>query len=40
MEKETYVRPEIEILEVCIERGFAVSEVDGTIEGFDQEEWQ
>ncbi len=39
MEKQTYESPEIEVLEVCVERGFAVSEVDGEIEGFDREEW-
>ena len=39
MEKETYERPEIEVIEVCIERGFAVSDVDGDIEGFDRDEW-
>ena len=39
MEKQTYESPEIEVLEVCVERGFAVSEVDGEIVGFDREEW-
>ncbi len=39
MEKQTYIRPEIEVTEICIERGFAVSSVDGEIEGFDREEW-
>ena len=39
MEKQTYIRPEIEVTEICIERGFAVSSVDGDIEGFDREEW-
>ncbi len=39
MEKQTYIRPEVEVTEICIERGFAVSDVDGEIESFDREDW-
>ncbi len=39
MEKETYLRPEAEAVEVRIERGFAASTVDGGVEGFDREDW-
>ena len=39
MEKETYLRPEVEVVEVRIGRGFAASSVDGEVEGFDREEW-
>ena len=39
MEKQTYISPEVEVLEICLERGFAVSSVDGDIEGFAREEW-
>ena len=39
MEKQTYVRPEVEITEVVVERGFAVSAIDGGIEGFDRDAW-
>lgn len=40
MEKQTYVSPEVEVTEIRIERGFAVSSIDGEIEGFDREEWE
>lgn len=36
MERETYLRPEAELVVVRTERGFAVS---GGVEGFDREEW-
>ena len=39
MERETYLRPEAEVTEVRIGRGFAASSVDGEGEGFDREEW-
>ena len=39
MEKQTYIRPEVEVTEICLERGFAVSDVDGEIESFDREDW-
>lgn len=38
MERETYQRPEMELLDICVERGFAVS-VESEVEGFDREEW-
>lgn len=38
MGKETYMRPETELLEVCIGSGFAAS-VEGKVEGFDREDW-
>lgn len=38
MERETYVRPEVEVIDVRVERGFAVS-VESEVEGFDREEW-
>ncbi len=36
MERETYLRPEAELVVVKTERGFAVS---GEVEGFDREDW-
>lgn len=39
MEKETYLRPEVEVVEVRIGCGFAGSTVDGGVEGFDREDW-
>ena len=39
MERTTYVKPAIELVEVAVERGFAAS-VDAGVEGFDREEWQ
>lgn len=38
MERETYLRPEIVLLDVCVGQGFAAS-VEGEVEGFDREEW-
>ncbi len=38
MERKTYVRPETEVLEVYVGRGFAAS-LEGEVEGFDREEW-
>lgn len=39
MERTTYVKPAIELVEVAVESGFAASE-DAGVEGFDREEWQ
>ena len=39
MERTTYVKPAIELVEVAVESGFAAS-VDAGVEGFDREEWQ
>lgn len=39
MERTTYVKPAIELVEVAVESGFATS-VDAGVEGFDREEWQ
>lgn len=39
MERTTYVKPVIELVEVAVESGFAAS-VDAGVEGFDREEWQ
>lgn len=39
MGKEIYLRPEVEVTEIRVERGFAGSTVDGGVEGFDREEW-
>lgn len=39
MERTTYVKPAIELVEVAVESGFAIS-VDAGVEGFDREEWQ
>ena len=39
MERTTYVKPAIELVEVAVESGFAAS-VDAGGEGFDREEWQ
>lgn len=39
MERTTYVKPAVEVLEVAVENGFAAS-VDAGVEGFDREEWQ
>lgn len=39
MERITYVKPAIELVEVAVESGFAAS-VDAGVEGFDREEWQ
>ena len=39
MERTTYVKPAIELVEVAVESGFAAS-VDAGVEGFDLEEWQ
>lgn len=36
MERDTYLRPEAELVVVKTERGFAVS---GEVEGFDREDW-
>lgn len=38
MERKTYVRPEIELLDVYVGQGFAASVVS-EVEGFDREEW-
>ena len=38
MERTTYVKPAIELVEVAVESGFAAS-VDAGVEGFDREEW-
>ena len=39
MERTTYVKPAIELVEVAVESGFAAS-VDAGVEGSDREEWQ
>lgn len=39
MKKEKYVSPQIEVTEIRIERGFALSDVSGSVEGFDREDW-
>lgn len=39
MERTTYVKPAIELVEVAVESGFAAS-VDAGVEGFDREECQ
>lgn len=39
MERTTYVKPAIELVEVAVESGFAAS-LDAGVEGFDREEWQ
>ncbi len=39
MERTTYVKPAIELVEIAVESGFAAS-VDAGVEGFDREEWQ
>ncbi len=39
MEKETYLRPEVEVAEIRMERGFAGSTETGVVESFDREEW-
>ena len=39
MERTTYVKPAIELVEVAVESGFATS-VDAGAEGFDREGWQ
>ena len=39
MERTTYVKPAIELVEVAVESGFAASG-DAGVEGFDREEWQ
>ena len=39
MERTTYVKPAIELVEVAVESGFAASVAAG-VEGFDREEWQ
>lgn len=39
MERTTYVKPAIELVEVAVESGFAAS-VDAGVEEFDREEWQ
>ena len=39
MERTTYVKPAIELVEVAVGSGFAPSE-DAGVEGFDREEWQ
>ena len=31
--KKTYEAPQLEVLEVVVEKGFAVSEIDGVIDG-------
>ena len=39
MERTTYVKPAIELVEVAVESGFAASVAAG-VEDFDREEWQ
>ncbi len=39
MEREVYLQPDLEVLEVPVELGFAASAVDGGVEGFDREDW-
>lgn len=39
MEREVYLHPDLEVLEVPVELGFAASAVDGGVEGFDREDW-
>lgn len=39
MKKEKYVTPQIEVTEIRIEQGFALSDVSGGVEDFDREEW-
>lgn len=39
MEREVYLPPDLEVLEVPVELGFAASAVDGGVEGFDREDW-
>ena len=38
MERKTYVKPEIEVFELCVGLGFAAS-VESEVEGFDREDW-
>lgn len=38
MERQKYQKPEIEVISVEAERGFAAS-VTGEVEGFDREDW-
>lgn len=40
MERMTYVRPAVELLDVAVERGFAgTASTEAKIEGFNREEW-
>lgn len=39
MEREVYLQPDLEVLEIPVEMGFAASAVDGGVEGFDREDW-
>lgn len=40
MERMTYVRPAVELLDVAVERGFAeTASTEAQIEGFNREEW-